>query len=256
MPHRCGPIGRSRRYRSPSPPLRLGPNAAAAIIAAKITRGHCTSSVIVTPTVTYALNNPDHGQGCCQWPLVSRRSNDVSLSSNRDMLLPLPYGCCPLPAAEAKSIERRGRGERTDAMELDSRPFEPAFLQHSSRGRVAHARPGVQRLVAEIVEGVTNDGTRRFGGIAIAPECKGEPITELGRLCRALGKPAGTEHGGIASDEEKYGLAGACVRAGDEALRIRDPIGMGNAQGIFRNPAIIDEDGDRFRILRAGATQH
>src|SRR6266536_4378798 len=43
MPHCCGPIGRSRRYRSPSLPLRLGPNAAAAIIAAKIPRGHCTS---------------------------------------------------------------------------------------------------------------------------------------------------------------------------------------------------------------------
>jgi hypothetical protein len=83
MPHCCGPIGRSRRYRSPSPPLRLGPNAAAAIIAAKVTRGHCTSSVaVVTPTATRTHNDRgDPGRGC-QWALGSRRSNHVSSHSN------------------------------------------------------------------------------------------------------------------------------------------------------------------------------
>ena len=114
----------------------------------------------------------------------------------------------------------------------------------------------MQHLVAEIVEGVINYGTRRFGGVAIAPECKGEPIPELGRVSGTLGNSAGAEHRVITSDDEKYGLAGACVDASDKALRIGDPIRMGNAQCVFRNAPIVDERGDGFCILRARRPQH
>src|SRR6266481_7229153 len=92
---------------------------------------------------------------------------------------PLP-GQRPLPAVEPKSVEWRGRGERADAIELDSRPLESAFLQHSARSRIAHARAGVERLAAEIVERVIDHGACRFGGVAVAPERNGEPITDLG----------------------------------------------------------------------------
>src|SRR6266446_7073944 len=97
----------------------------------------------------------------------------------------------PLPAVEPKSVEWRGRGERADAIELDSRPLESAFLQHSARSRIAHARAGVERLAAEIVERVIDHGACRFGGVAVAPERNGEPITDLGRLSGAVGNSAG-----------------------------------------------------------------
>jgi len=44
--------GHASLMRPNRPPLRLGPNAAAAIIAAKVTRGHCTS-------LGYRARHPD-----------------------------------------------------------------------------------------------------------------------------------------------------------------------------------------------------
>src|SRR5260370_6908918 len=87
----------------------------------------------------------------------------------------------PLPAVEPKSVEWRGRGERADAIELDSRPLESAFLQHSARSRIAHARAGVERLAAEIVERAIDHGAPRFGGVAFAPEHNAAPLTDLSR---------------------------------------------------------------------------
>jgi hypothetical protein len=104
----------------------------------------------------------------------------------------------------------------------------------------------------EIVESVINHCARGFGGIALAPERKGEPITDLRRLFGALGNSAGAEHGGVTPSDEKYRLAGACVRSTNKTLRIRERIRVQNAHCIFRNSAIVEERSDRFRILQTG----
>ena len=72
------------------------------------------------------------------------------------------YG--PPPAVETETIDRRGRGERADAIEADARPLEAAFFQHPARSRVAHPRAARQHVVTEIAKGVIDHGAHGFGG--------------------------------------------------------------------------------------------
>src|SRR5207237_2231473 len=101
----------------------------------------------------------------------------------------------PQAAIEAEAVDRRRRIERADAVEADAGPLEAAFFEHAARGRIAHARPGNERVVAEVGEGMVDHGARGFGGIAVAPVGHAEHIAELGRLPVAPRDPAGAEEG-------------------------------------------------------------
>jgi hypothetical protein len=89
-----------------------------------------------------------------------------------------------------ETIDRRGRGERADAIETDARPLEAAFFQHPARSRVAHACAARHRVVAEIAKGVIDHGAHGFGGVALAPEWNAEPIADLRRFLAEARDPA------------------------------------------------------------------
>src|SRR5262249_37356957 len=58
----------------------------------------------------------------------------------------------PPPAVETETIDRRGRGERADAI-ADARPLETAFFQDPARSRVAPPRAARHHVVTEVVKG-------------------------------------------------------------------------------------------------------
>src|SRR5262245_23545890 len=131
----------------------------------------------------------------------------------------------PEAAVEAEAIDRRGRGQRSDAVEPDAGPLEAALLQHPARGRVAHARAPGEAIVAEVAEGVIDHAARRLGGVAPAPERDAEPIADLGFFAVTSGDPAGAEHRRAAGDQE-CALAVIRVRGGDEAFGVGEAIRM------------------------------
>src|SRR5262245_56996198 len=130
----------------------------------------------------------------------------------------------PEAAVEPEAIDRRGRGERPDAVEADPGPLEAALLKHPSRGRVAHARTAGEAIAAEVAEGMINHAARRLGGVAPAPERNAEPIADLGLFAVTPGDPAGAEHVSAAGDQECV-LAAGRVRGGDEAFGVGEAIG-------------------------------
>src|SRR5262249_23956160 len=161
----------------------------------------------------------------------------------------------PPPAVETETIDRRGRGERAVAKEAAARPREPAFFQARARGGVAPPRAPRHHVVTEVVKGVIDHRARGFGGVAPAPEWNAEPIADLGWFLAELGDPASADHGAAARGDQEHDLATGRVRGGDETLRVRQPLGVRNAQRILRRPAVVDERGDRSRILEARGTQ-
>src|SRR5262249_25125342 len=189
--------------------------------------------------------------GCRSDDLVSRRRARSRTSSARAAVkrlrtafrfaTPRAAGCGPRPALEPETVEGRGRGERFDAIEAHPRPLEAALLQHWARGSVGHPRASVEQLVPEMLEGVIDHRARGFGRVTPAPEWNGEPIADLGRRRGLFSNSTSAEHGRLTLGDEKYGLAGVCVRASDKRLRISDPIRIRNAQRIFRDPTVVDD---------------
>src|SRR5262249_20088502 len=162
----------------------------------------------------------------------------------------------PPPAVETETIDRRGRGERADAIETDARPLETAFFQDPARSRVAHPRAARHHVVTEVVKGVIDHGARGFGGVAPAPEWNAEPIADLGWFLAELGDPASADHGAAARGDQEHDLAAGRVRGGDETLRVREPIGVRNAQRILRDPAVLDDRPHRSPLLPPPPPQH
>src|SRR5262245_31215139 len=160
----------------------------------------------------------------------------------------------PEAAVEPEAIDRRRRGQRSDAVEPDPGPLEAALLQHAAGGRVAHPRAAGEAIVAEVAEGIIDHAARRLGGVAPAPEHDAEPITDLGLFAVTLGEPAGAEHRRAAGDQE-CALAVIRVRGGDEAFGIGEAIGMRNAQRVLGDPPVVDEAGDRFRVVEPRRAQ-
>src|SRR5215475_13014164 len=186
--------------------------------------------------------------------LTRAARSEKRLSADFRAVTPSAAGCGPRRALEPETVEGRGRGERSDAIEADPRPVKAALLEHSARGSVGHSRPGVEHLVAEMLEGVIDHRARGFGGVAHAPKWNGEPIADLGRRCGLFGNSAGAEHGRITFGDEKRELAEIYVRAGDKRLRISDPVRIRNAQRI-RDAAVIDERSDRSRVFKTRRAQ-
>src|SRR5215467_844068 len=181
-------------------------------------------------------------------------SGSLQLLSPR-ALMPVFAGYGPPAAVETETIDRRGRGERADAVETDARPLEAAFFQHTARSRVAYPRAARHHVVAEIAKSVIDHGARGFGGVALAPEWNAEPIADLGRFLAEAGDPASADDGAAARGNQEHDLAARRVRGGDEALRIREPIGMRNAQRVHRDPTVVGERGDGSCIFEARRTQ-
>src|SRR5882724_920123 len=122
----------------------------------------------------------------------SSRPPRIRMSKGIGSLAPVPQRC-PQAAVEPEAVAWRRRGERADAIEPDAGPLETAFLQHPARRRIAHPRPRQQRVVAEIAEGMVDQGAGGLGGVALAPERNAEPIPDLGGLAVELGGPAAAD---------------------------------------------------------------
>src|SRR5262245_13639876 len=88
----------------------------------------------------------------------------------------------PHAARQAEAVDRRGGPQCLEAVQLDAAPLEAALLQHLARGRIGHARAGVEIVIAEFLEEEIDRTARRLGAKAAAPVLDAEPITELGAV--------------------------------------------------------------------------
>src|SRR5262249_45508631 len=134
-------------------------------------------------------------------------------------------------------------------------PRDPVFSPPRAGGGFPPPRPARHHVVTEVIKGVIEQRAHGFGSIALAPEWNAEPIADLGGPLAELGYPASADHGAATPGNQEHDLAAGRVRGGDETLRVREPIGVRNAQRILRDPPVVGERGDRFRILEARRTQ-
>src|ERR1043165_8289433 len=85
----------------------------------------------------------------------------------------------PDAALEPEAIDRYRRPERADAAQADAGPLEAALLQHAARVRIGDAHRGLQRLWAEMGEGVIDQRAPPPGGVALAPVARAEPVADV-----------------------------------------------------------------------------
>src|ERR1700682_5640805 len=88
----------------------------------------------------------------------------------------------PDATLEPEAVDWRRRVDGADAIESDAGPLEAAFLQHPARRRVGDACACLQRLVAQVGEGIVDHRMQRLGGVAFAPMIDAQPVAELRRL--------------------------------------------------------------------------
>ena len=134
----------------------------------------------------------------------------------------------------------------------DAGPLEAAFLQHPARGRVGHARAGLQRLVAEIAEGMVDHGARRFGGVALAPIRHAEPVADLRVHLIALAMPqpptivpSGSVIRNAASPPGRLTLRDECLAHPPGGT------GCGMRASVLGDAAVVEQRGDRFGVVRS-----
>src|SRR5262245_27034745 len=115
-------------------------------------------------------------------PVTGEGTKRASISvKSRDAAAGAPaFERGPDAAVEPEAVDRRRALEGANAIEADAGPLEAAFLQHPARGRVGDARARLHRLVAELRKGVVDRRAGRFGGVAVAPIGRAEPIAEIG----------------------------------------------------------------------------
>ena len=141
------------------------------------------------------------------------------------------------------------------AIELNAAPLEAAFLQHAARRRIADPRAGTQRGVVLASEGVIDQRAHRFGGVAVAPERRADPVADLRLRPFAQIEAAGADDIVIAQDQKCF-FAGPRVGGGDPLHRVGKLVRMRNAQCVLCDAAIIGERGYGFSVLDARRTQN
>src|SRR5215813_12316373 len=93
----------------------------------------------------------------------------------------------PDPTRQTEAIDRSGRSQRLEAVQLDAAPLEAAFLQHLARGRIGDARAGIEMASIEFLEEEVDRAARSFRAEAAAPMLDAEPVTEFGCFgCRTI----------------------------------------------------------------------
>ena len=101
-----------------------------------------------------------------------------------------------------------------------------------------------------------DQGARGLGGVALAPERNAEPIADLGMLAVELSDSAAAEHGAVPGGDQEHDLAAAGIGGGEKGLRVRERVGMRNAQRVLGDAAVVDQGGDRCGVLEPRCAQY
>ena len=162
----------------------------------------------------------------------------------------------PSLAIETEAVARHlHAAERAHARERNAGPDVAALLQHAARGRIAHPRAGLQRLMAEFIERIRDHRARDFGRVAAAPIRHAEPIADLRISAGEQAHAAPADQRAVAQRHQQGRLIVRTVQPVDERLGILARVGIRRARQVLRNAAVVDQRHQRRHVIEARRAQ-